>query len=167
MVIRGVVSALLSSVVVLCAGNIWGVQALVPFTVGELVGALIALLALTWTLRWLRNPKQRTVHTLSNPDRGREISESLRCRDKMSVDMLARSRAVGRREGQVSPYFPGIRAWSYLSCPPLRHQNRSHGSGSATAPAGVIVLDYNDLDHASACSGLLPAHVSVRPHRVS
>ena len=60
---RGVVSAfLLSSSAVLVATQLWGTQALVPFTVGELTGAIVALVVLGSSVCLLRDKARNVPH---------------------------------------------------------------------------------------------------------
>ncbi len=173
MEIRGVVTAfLLSSGAVLVATDVWGTQASVPFTVGELTGAIVTLLTLGSSISlFFRPPRKRigivergaTPRQQPNPIHERVHSRTP-CRP---VEASLRPRAQARRKGQVSPYFPGILAWSYLSCPPLHHRDRPYAARPVATSADVIILDYEDCALVSKRLGLLPEHVSARPRPVS
>lgn len=171
MVIRGVLSAfLLSSTAVLVATNVWGTQAAVPFTVGELTGALVTLVTLGSSLSFLFWPSRIRPVSLAHACEPRADSRPVPILERFlsrAPHCPATASARARQEGQISPYFPGIRAWSYLSCPPSRRRPRPYALNVTAATSDVMILDYKDCAVVSERFGLLPEHLSVHPRSVS
>ncbi len=162
-------SFLLSSAAAIAAIAIWGLDALIPFTIGEITGALAALLIVGSSLSLLYRTKRSSLHgkRRNRPQRamskGRDtaaarISQCPRYPMNAQVHPLIGFVGTARRVGQVSPYFPGVRAWSYSSCPPLRRSLPARGRRALTADVETVIVDIEDYQRAAACVGLLASH---------
>jgi len=141
----------LSSLATLVATGLWGSTILVPFTLGEIGGALVTILLL-WSSKTVRQP----VHSEPKP-----AATGPRTKSYAPSESLTRLRRAPKCEGQVSPYFPGVRAWLYVSCPPLRRSMRQHVHSRVVEPlVEVLPIRFAATDSASKARALLPEPIS-------
>ena len=164
---------LLSSAAAIAAANIWGTAGLVPFTVGEVAGAAIALFVLGSSASNLLRVKRSPVVRIRRHQPQCDIDAPkgpapvcARCQSNAQVIPLTGFVGTARREGQVSPYFPGVRAWLYTSCPPMRRSMPARKSRRVEAP-NRLVIDVENYKRAADCMGLLPSHFPTDRTRLS
>ena len=120
------------------ATRLWGTSVLLPFTTGEIVGAIVALWVVCCSAR-SRTGARRTDKTRVQPST-RSEPRPASCPQTSDWQRESEPSAirycVARRKGQVSPYFPGICAWVCSSFPPQ----------PSLAPVSTYRVPAQDLD---------------------
>jgi hypothetical protein len=124
------------------ATSLWGTSVLLPFTTGEIAGAIVALWLVCCSAR-SRTGARRTDKIRVQPSMSSATQPASRPQTsdwQRESGPSAIRYCMARRKGQISPYFPGICAWVCSSFPPQ----------PSLAPVSTYRVPTHDLDALNA-----------------